>query len=398
MKAKKIFLTLTVQIIVVISILILIEIISFFILKNSEINTQKYFVDLPSYIASKPAPFYGVNDFDQVKEQYTKKASRCRGKIIYNKSDGFPEYSKRNFNCYGETLENGLRQTNYQPNNYNRRVLVFGGSTLWGSGSANRNSIPSLIQKKLNEIRPNEYIVFNYGFTTVNITQQLNKLKSLEIEENDIVIFYDGGNDAYQGIVNENPNGSIIGFNQNNKKDIYVQNIKYFLGVHSNAYKILSNIKAKKGNKNLKRAKRLAECPENTEGRTKQLIKNSFDVYQNKILEANNYVLRSKGTFFHFLQPSLWYRNNELSEYEKVLLTQTPLGINSCKLYLQRMQEGYQFFHNSYNKMQTEYTNNLIDAFNPIKTKEEYYIDSLHVSSKGNEVIKNEIVKTILEK
>ena len=121
-----------------------------------------------------PAPFNNVDDFKEVELSYSRKASRCRGKIIYNSQIGFPKYEKDNFKCYGEELKNGLRHTIDQPTNFSRRILIFGGSTVWGSGSSDKNTIPSIIQKKINKGINQKIKVINYGFTTVTINQQLN--------------------------------------------------------------------------------------------------------------------------------------------------------------------------------------------------------------------------------
>jgi hypothetical protein len=74
-----------------------------------------------------------------------------------------------------------------------KTVRFFGGSTLWGEGSDDSNTIPSLFQK-LNM----GYKVYNHGQLAYNSRQNLDALLSLygEGKNSDIVIFYDGVNDA----------------------------------------------------------------------------------------------------------------------------------------------------------------------------------------------------------
>ncbi len=72
-------------------------------------------------------------------------------------------------------------------------VRFFGGSTLWGEGSDDKSTIPSLFQK----LNP-EFEVYNHGQLAYNSRQNLDALISLyeEGKKSDVVIFYDGVNDA----------------------------------------------------------------------------------------------------------------------------------------------------------------------------------------------------------
>ena len=68
---------------------------------------------------------------------------------------------------------------------------MFGESTLWSPGVTDSNTIPNM-QK---ELQLENFVVFNYGFSTVVAKQQANKLKNTKLNRNDVVIFYDGFND-----------------------------------------------------------------------------------------------------------------------------------------------------------------------------------------------------------
>jgi hypothetical protein len=73
------------------------------------------------------------------------------------------------------------------------RVGFFGGSTLWGEGSPDEETIPSIFARE----NP-QYRVYNYGQLAYNSRQNLALLTNLYSMGNklDIVIFYDGVNDA----------------------------------------------------------------------------------------------------------------------------------------------------------------------------------------------------------
>ena len=85
----------------------------------------------------------------------------------------------------------------------------------------------SLIEEELEELKEaiknkNHYStrVFNYGATSVNVKQQLERFnRDIKVRKKDVVIFYDGVNDVIQGVYHGNPDGWIVG---NNRKTHYL--------------------------------------------------------------------------------------------------------------------------------------------------------------------------------
>ena len=76
----------------------------------------------------------------------------------------------------------------------NKKIVRFyGGSTMWGEGSDDQHTIPAIF----NGLQP-DYQVFNHGQLAYNTRQELDALISMYTkgEKADIVIFYDGVNDA----------------------------------------------------------------------------------------------------------------------------------------------------------------------------------------------------------
>lgn len=78
-----------------------------------------------------------------------------------------------------------------------KKVFMFGGSTVWGTGVPDDKTIPSYVQSMLGD----GYDVYNYGETAYVSTQELNALLFLLAKGQvpDVVIFYDGVNDGYAG-------------------------------------------------------------------------------------------------------------------------------------------------------------------------------------------------------
>lgn len=96
--------------------------------------------------------------------------------------------------------EHGLRRTVWPADlaATPKRVFVFGGSTLWGVGVPDGSTIPSLLNAALGR----DYQVFNFGEHGHVSGQELNRLLGELVRGNvpDVVIFYDGINDAYVGM------------------------------------------------------------------------------------------------------------------------------------------------------------------------------------------------------
>jgi lysophospholipase L1-like esterase len=103
----------------------------------------------------------------------------------------------------GETVtidEDGIRLTTHsQCAAQNYTIWMFGGSTMWGAGSPNWLTIPSLLAEQYEKSgRP--VCVRNYGTTAWVNTQEVVKFM-LEVKrasrKPDLVLFYDGANDSY---------------------------------------------------------------------------------------------------------------------------------------------------------------------------------------------------------
>ena len=102
-------------------------------------------------------------------------------------------------------VENGRRVTVLPPViERSETVHFFGGSTMWGYGVSDKNTIPSLVSKQL------KIATLNYGEQGYNSRQELNLLVDnlAVLNPKDVVIFYDGVNDVYHNCRSYNsPNG-----------------------------------------------------------------------------------------------------------------------------------------------------------------------------------------------
>ena len=80
-----------------------------------------------------------------------------------------------------------------------KTAFVFGGSTTWGAGVKDDYTIPSY----LNRLASGRYRFFNYGVLAYQSTQEVLRLSLLLSDGNvpDLVVLYDGVNDAVYGAV-----------------------------------------------------------------------------------------------------------------------------------------------------------------------------------------------------
>ena len=92
----------------------------------------------------------------------------------------------------------GVRRTVKSPKPGARKVFMFGGSTMWGTGSPDSHTIPSLLQRRLGD----GYDVYNFGEDGYVWAQELNYLlkRLADGDVPQIAIFYDGVNDGSAGI------------------------------------------------------------------------------------------------------------------------------------------------------------------------------------------------------
>jgi lysophospholipase L1-like esterase len=93
--------------------------------------------------------------------------------------------------------EKGLRATPTSAKTGSVRILMFGGSTLWGTGARDEFTIPSILARELAR-KGVSSVVVNYGESGWVTTQELVALE-LALQHGqraDLVIFYDGINDT----------------------------------------------------------------------------------------------------------------------------------------------------------------------------------------------------------
>ena len=80
-------------------------------------------------------------------------------------------------------------------------------------------------------------------------------------------------------------------------------------------------------------------------------------------------------------------------------MAKSPLGLNECKIYQNRVKTGYAYYSQNYNKIShsinTYNLTNILDSSD--KTKNTFF-DNLHISSTGNRIVAHKIYDVLVQK
>lgn len=271
--------------------------------------------------------------------------------------------------------EDGIRFTPKQPSPGAKKVFVFGGSTTWGTGVADADTIPALLQKRLGR----GYNVTNYGESSYVAAQELNVLLELLArgERPDIVIFYDGVNDGYAGAyspaVPRDPESIRVEFNQ-------MRAAQDWSGIRalyekSNYVRLVRATQGGPGRSASSKSWDAAVSPKIRANAADTVILYEAHIRQVKALAAE-YGFKA----YFFWQPNLFAGNRAHSDdYEvKIVRESSPVLIESQKAVYDaakgrlfgREAEGIYF---------------LADAFDAVEAP--LYYDWHHVGARGNAII-----------
>lgn len=290
----------------------------------------------------------------------------------------WPDYELEYF-----SVRNGQRTTTGQPGVFDRRVLMFGSSTLFGPAAPDAFTIASYLQALLNS-RNHKVRVENFGVPSARAFQQLEMLKLVGMEPGDIVVFFDGSADILHGVYYKVPpnqpkarRGNILSqFDNFILKSLARYKDDFF------ALKFIHDLVQRKTPEHLRDG-----------AGVKKVTRQTAEHYKDVIQKADEFTALSKGKFFHFFQPNLFTRDS-FSEFEKDVLGNyklVPNGIDVAfghanGVFRQKVTEMAAHGIRSFD---------LSDVFNPKPEDQEYYFDMVHISHLGNKRIAEVIYELI---
>lgn len=285
----------------------------------------------------------------------------------------------------GKTInidKDGIRKTFRPQNPKEREVWMFGGSTMWGNGVDDYNTIPS----KVAEL--GLYNVKNFGEAGYIARQSLNVLiKSYNNSPSQIrtIIFYDGVNDGAQhcGIGTNGISTDRQSQIQKIMKD-YKKNKVDSLSVSYLFEPSLSFIKKIKDKMGIKKSYEKTEawnCHINEE-RAKYIAKSLV----NDWVSASSIAKQNGDRFIAILQPVAFISKTKLDHLESI-----GKGLERISIKGQQYKAVYPFIR--------EYAENAGIEFYDMSTAfdldEHIYIDFCHVSPNGNEIIAKNIINLL---
>jgi lysophospholipase L1-like esterase len=283
----------------------------------------------------------------------------------------------------GETFKvdtSGLRQTWTAPRANGEKVLRifgFGGSTMWGTGSRADYNLPSWLSRHLSDAGQ-KVEVTNFGENGYVSTQELLTLY-LELRNHnvpDVVVFYDGINDAISAFQNKkagytaNESNRFAEFNADEKRSL----VQKFISVFPSLVHFTTEL-----------GRRFAKPYTITEADGVSLEKSVVDIYRENVrfveMLGREYGFR---TLFYW-QPTIFSKDtlasNEVRaasdfEYMRAFLTGAYAAIKG-----DRTLASDPCFHD------------LSDLFR--KTDFGVFADTLHISERGNSIVAMRIAKDI---
>lgn len=271
---------------------------------------------------------------------------------------------------------NGIRKTE-QSKTYQKylpKTVFLGGSTIWGSGVNNSNTIPSLYAKLSNSLNP----VVNYGETGYNAIQSysfltLNFIQGLDA---DLIISYDG--------VNNSPAHTSKMFTHSREEQIIgqlegldaIDKYRFSNYILHPTRALLSKVKTR-----LTRPDTPQKAPV-SKSRNHEAAKELLDTWQELLTLAN-----SKGArFYCILQPNVFYGNPDIGHLPKSIADHY-------------YASDYQYYDTVRELINTPTYETLapyfIDLTSALDDVPNVYIDFCHLNHHGNKIITKKIIEFI---
>jgi lysophospholipase L1-like esterase len=257
-------------------------------------------------------------------------------------------------------------------------MWVFGGSTVYGTGVPDWATLPSYLSRNLNRDGRACVIVTNFGDESYVTTQELILL----IEQlkrggrPDVVIFYDGFNDAHVGMAAPDPWSAHYGL------DIIKERAEGSFRGRFDFVHRLYTVRVIEAARRLFRRRSKTLNDDELRARASAVVDN-YEANQN-IAEALGQVYRFR--FYAFWQPMLFYGHKPLVEFERQIIQ---LDASSKARFDPRpVVAAYQ---EAARRAPAAAFVNLADIFDSVP--EPIYTDEAHLGPHGNELAAHAIAK-----
>lgn len=328
------------------------------------------------FAATQPPPYQGADYFSKA---FLKEAEASVAGHLADVAE-LRDFHGKYFNVTG-----GFRVTTDAPRDPERRVLLFGGSTLFGQEVPDSQTIASYLQRLLNA-QGVRWEVRNFGVVGMNAAQQTRILKRVQLRRNDIVVYYHGVNDIYYLVFGGYREG-------------WVNGVPAFRPVQklSTLHKTLHSWheRFKDYSYTAQMALDIYQRAEPTTVTDPEQLERNLEFavrqFHAAVFEAAGIARASDAEFMQFLQPQV-FANEQLTPYEQTLIA-NPLGtapgvetafrkgyprLRETAVALERDGIAYRDISNS------------LDRRPP---GVEVFLDFCHVAHRGNELVAQRMMR-----
>ena len=343
--------------------------------------------------------------------------SKAKDAVYSNQKDAkniFKDSAKRKFEAYPYVMHRTKPNQHFRTFNINSlgfrgkeiektkkegyfRIVILGGSAVWGTGASNDEAtISGSLERKLNDVyNTKRFEVINAGDSAYISTQELILLFDRIIElDPDLVITFDGYNDAYAGFIN-----NVAGFPENFlqfKEKLESHNVFSFLGLA--VRELLSHSMFLETIKQRLRVfiSRKTISLDNNEIPTTYV--NAADIARvyGRNLEYMYAILKDRRIKSLFtIQPILAFGSKHLTDTEKSILAVSNIDIIG---YSQYMKKVYSSLLQELKRVHSKCGAKVLDltgVFDNINGH--VFIDDVHFSDEANDIIVQKIFEAIIK-
>jgi len=264
------------------------------------------------------------------------------------------------------------------------QIFVFGGSTIWGTGARDDFTIPSQLAKQLAK-KGHMVEVTNLGESSYTSTQEVLTLMDQlrQGKRPDLVIFYDGFNDATAALVQ---NRAGIPFNEQHRKNEYnmhKKKLSTLLREH-----VWPKMALKRFIQSLAASLRSRDEFSYHNLNSEKLAKEVVDVYRFNLELLQNMQNRYQFTLLNYWQPNI-FDKSRLTPYEE----------KQTHLYPEFDLKGF------YREVNQELAAAGLEQHSPFfhdisgifqNTREPVFVDLIHLGERGNQIIAARMMEDIL--
>ncbi|MFN0039457.1 MAG: SGNH/GDSL hydrolase family protein [Burkholderiales bacterium] len=329
--------------------------------------------------ATRPPPYL---DADYFGAQFLAEAQAAVSGRLTDVAE-LADFHGRHFN-----VVDGFRVTTDMPRRASRRVLMFGGSTLFGQEVPDQHTIASALQRMLNA-SGRQWEVRNFGLPGMNAVQQTRILRRVMLRKDDLIVYYHGVNDIYYLVFGGYREGWVKGvpaFRPVQK----LSTLHHVLHGWHERFKDHS-FTAKLALDVYQRGRPSTVTDEAELARNLQMATAQF---RTAITEATEVARGADAQFVHFLQPQV-FANAQMTEYEKTLVTnplETPPGVDSA------FRLGYPALRAVAESLEEAGVRfvDMSDALDRRAPNEEVFLDFCHLAHRGNAIVARRILDELL--